>query len=305
MKAIKLLSILFLSSLLFTSCVVRNDTFLENSTAVSLEELISAYDLWYVDYNRTTGTGDVPFVSRAFTLSFFNGTLYANNNIVDIGITGNGLGIAVGSYNTFNGILETNHQLDGFNDFDVDQISVNEIRLYNPIEDVSYYLIGYQRNNFDYDQLFYDNIEYFLQEYVAWEKTSASGGTENAFDDENFLNFIPENNTTFYSSHDALGTNIDSIIWDFIGNYEIFDVEDVDNLKYLTLNYDNGDIEEFDLTVINDETISLFHVSSETTYTYSGRGFIEYRKEGGDKSVVRNNGRKRTKIKRAVKAKRN
>jgi hypothetical protein len=34
----------------------------------------------------------------------------------------------------------------------------------------TYYLIGYQRSNFDYDRLFYDNIHYFLQEYKAWEK---------------------------------------------------------------------------------------------------------------------------------------
>jgi len=304
MKAIKLLSVLFISSLLFTSCIVGNDTYIDD-TAVSLEEVVSGYDLWYVDYHRTTGTGDVPFVSKAFTLSFLNGRMYANNNIVDVGRTGNGLGIVVGSYDTFSGILETNHDLDGFVDFDVQQISLNEIRIYNPRNNVSYYLIGYHRNNFDYDKLFYDNIEYFLQEYIAWEKTDAIGGTPNAFDDENYLAFTPENITTFYSSHDTLGTNIDSLIWDFVGDYQIYDVTGYDDLKILTLNYDGGDIEEFELSVINDEKVRLYHVNSDTTYDYSGRGFVQYLKVGKSKPAVRNSNRKRTKVKRETKIRRN
>lgn len=305
MKAIKLLSIFLLSSLLFTSCVVSNDTYIDDT--ISLEELISSNDLWYIDYHRTTGTSDVPFMSKAFTVSFLNGRMYANNNIVDIGRTGNGLGIQVGNYDTFSGLLETNHTLDGANDFEVYQNSSNELRIYNPRYNVTYYLIGYQRNNFDYDKLFYDNIEYFLQEYIAWEKTDAIGGTANAFDDENYLQYTPENNTTFYSSHDGFGTNVDNIQWDFSGGYIIDNVQGVDDLKYLTLNYDNGDTEEFDLTVVNDEKISLYHVGSQTTYEYSGRGFIQYLKGGtkSSKPTVRNSGRKRTKITRATKAPRN
>lgn len=304
MKTLKLLSIFLLSSLLFTSCVVSNDTYLED-TSVSLEQLVTDYDLWYIDYHRTTGTGDIPFVSRAFTLSFLNGRLYANNNIVDIGRTGNGLGILVGNYNTYNGVLETNHDLDGYNDFDVHQISSNEIRIYNPRENVNYYLIGYQRNNFDYDKLFYENIEYFLQEYIDWEKTAVTGGTPNAFDDENYVAFTPENITTFYSSQDALGTDVDSIDWDYVGDYKIYDVAGYEDLKVLTLNYDGGYIEEFELSVINDGKISLYHIDSDTTYDFTGRGFIQYLKGGNDKPAVRNNGRKRTKVVREKKIRRN
>ena len=58
-----------------------------------------------------------------------------------------------------------------------------------------------------------------------------------------YLQFTPENNTTFYSSHDSFGTNIDNILWDFTGNYEVFDVVGFDNLKILTLNYEFGDFE--------------------------------------------------------------
>ena len=79
------------AGVLFSSCYEKTDDRIDN--AISLEELISGYDLWYVDIHRTTGNGDVPFVSIAFTLSFHNGVMYANNNIVDVGYTGNGFGI--------------------------------------------------------------------------------------------------------------------------------------------------------------------------------------------------------------------
>ncbi|TDQ28643.1 hypothetical protein [Tenacibaculum caenipelagi] len=304
MKRIKLLLLLLISGVTLTSCVVRNDIV---DDGFSLRQYISSYDLWYVDYHKTTGTGDVPFLSRAFTISFLNGTMYANNNIVDIGKTGNGLGIAVGSYGTFGTVLETRHDIDGYYEFDVVQLSSNRIRIDDLSQNVSYYLVGYQRNTFDYDMLFYDNIEYFLQEYIAWERTGASGGTSNPFDYEHYLQFTPENDVTFYSSHDPFGTNIDNINWDFTGGYIVQNVQGEQNLKYLTLNYDNGDTEEFDLTVINDETIELYHIGSGTTYIFSGRGFIQYlkgEKTSTSKPTVRNSGRKRTKIERETVPKR-
>ncbi len=300
MKTVKVSILLFISSLFFSACVFIDDE--TRLQGISLEELLSRNELWYVDYHRTTGTGDVPFMSIAFTLSFTNGSLYANNNIVDIGYTGNGLGIRVGYYNTYNGLLETDHQIDGYTAFEVYQLSNNEIRIDAVGTNVSYYLIGYQRANFDYDQLFYDNIEYFLQEYEAWEniQTSASG-TVNSFDTENFLQFTPENTTTFYASQDAVGTPIQGILWDFVGSYEVFDVQGSSDLKILTLYYDGGDTETFELTVINDSTIQLYQLSSQTTYTFIGRGFIQYLKNGTLKEQGRNTGRKRIKMKRRVK----
>jgi len=250
MKPIKLFFALLCMVPLFTACVFEDDAVLERG--IVLENALSDYDLWYVDIHRTTGTGEVPFLSRAFTISFINNTLYANNNIVDIGYTGNGYGIPVGFYTTFDGLLRANHDIDGNHDFEVFQLSPNQIRLYNYRENVSYYLIGYQSNNFDYDKLFYDNIEYFLQEFIAWKKTATIGGISNPFDAENYLQFTPENNTTFYSSQDTFGTNIDLIDWSYVGGYEIFDVLDSEDLKILTLNYDVGAIEESELSVIND-----------------------------------------------------
>lgn len=294
MKRVKLLLLTLVTSITLTSCVVQDTDF-------SLNEYISSYDLWYIDYHRTTGNGDVSFLSKAFTVSFLNGTMYANNNIVDIGKTGNGLGIAVGDYVPRGTVLETYHDLDGNYNFEVVQLADDEIRIDDLSQNVSYYLIGYQRNNFNYDKLFNDNIEYFLQEYVAWERTEESGGTPNAFDDEHFLQFTPENDVTFYSSHDAFGTNIDYINWDYEGGYQIDNISGFNNLKLLTLNYDGGDTEEFELSVINDERIQLFHLSSETTYTFSGRGFVQYLKKENKsitKSTVRNSNRKRTKIQR-------
>ena len=311
MKSIKLLLTIIITGTLFSSCsTVYQDSFDDGyQNQVSIEQIVSAYDLWYIDYNKTTGTVDIPYVSKAFTLSFINGTLYANNNIVDIGRTGNGFGIDVGTYNGFNSLLETNHDLDGANDFEVTVISNNEIRLYNYRQNVSYYLIGYQTNEFDYDKLFYENIEYFLQEYIGWEKISTKGGVENAFDNENYLAFTPENITTFYSSQDISGTQIDYINWDYVGAYEIYDVTDYEDLKILTLIYDSGDIEEFELSVINDGRIRLYNVDSETTYDFLGRGFIQYLKGESSKKeakdIVRNNGRKRTKVIRKTKNRRN
>ncbi|MBU3011169.1 hypothetical protein KO506_07125 [Polaribacter vadi] len=308
MKTLKLLFTIIIAGTLLSSCsTVYYDDY--DDYAPTLEEVVSGYDLWYVDYHKTSGSGDVPYVSRAFTLSFINGILYANNNIADIGRTGNGLGIDVGTYNSFNGVLETNHDIDGINDFNVTILSTNEIRIYNYRENVSYYLVGYNTNNFDYDKLFYENIEYLLQEYEAWAKFDAVGGTPNAFDDENFLVFTPDNVTTFYSSQDEFGTQVANINWDYVGGYEVYDVNGFEALKILTLNYDNGDIEEFELSVLDDDRISLFHYNSETTYEFAGRGFVQYLKSEKSvksaKDVVRNNDRKRTKIERKTKNRRN
>lgn len=281
-----------------------NDDHLEPEP-ITLEMVLNGYDLWYVDYHSAVGSGDVPFVANAFTLSFLNGKMYANNNLVGIGGTGEGLGIPIGFYSTIGTMLEVDHDLDGFNDFQVEQVGDNVITLYNSVENVTYYLEGYHTNTFNYDQIFYENIEYFLQEYVGWEKTYTSEtGVPNAFDYENYLAFTPEDITTFYSSEDDLGTNIDLVNWDFVGGYEVFDVEDEEALKILTLDYDNGDNEEFELTVINDEEIELYHVDSGSTYEFIGREFLQYLKNGSNKSdieSVRNMTRKRTKVQRLMK----
>lgn len=295
MNYFKLLFTLIISGTLLTSCVVIEDGV---DDRVFLNELVSGYDIWYVDYHKTTGTSNVPFLSKAFTVSFLNGTLYANNNIVDVGKTGNGLGVPVGSYNTTNGLLETHHRLDGTYGFEVVQLSPNEIRLDDVQANVSYYLIGYQRANFDYDKLFYDNIEYFLQEFVAWERVDAKNGTENPFDNEHYLRFTSENNTTFYSSKDGFGTNIDFINWNFVGDYKVYNVQERTDLKILTLNYNNQDNETFELSVINDETIQLYHTRSQTTYVFQGRNFVQYLRNEGTRKAVKTHERKRTKIKR-------
>lgn len=308
MKFLKLpFIILIILGVLLSSCstVFEDDL---RAQEIYIEQVVSKYDLWYLDYHRTIGNGDIPFVSRAFTLSFLNGILYANNNIADIGFTGNGLGIDVGTYNTFSGVLETLHDLDGRNDFEVTVTSSNEIRLYNYRQNVTYFLIGYQTNTFDYDQLFYENIEYFLQEYDAWEKTLTAGGVPNSFDEENYLRFTPESITTFYSSQDNFGTQVASINWSYVGGYEVYDVLGFQNLKILTLNYDGGDVEEFELSVVNDGKIRLYNLASEATYDFEGRGYIQYLKgdtlEKSRKASVKNSGRKRTKIKRQIKKRR-
>ena len=84
----------------------------------------------------------------------------------------------------------------------------------------------------------------------------------------------------FILSNDPFGTNVDNLLWDYTGSYEVFDVAGFDNLKILTLNYEFGDFEEFELTVVNDQVVNLFHISSQTTYEFTGRAFIQILRDG-------------------------
>lgn len=306
MKTIKLLLGTLMIGMSFTSCIVDNS--IDDPYYASLEEVITANDLWYIDYNNTAGTGDVPFLSKAFTISFINGKVFANNNLVGIGTVGNGYGIQIGFYDTFDGRLKIDHNLDGFYNFEVIQLSIDNIKLRDNYNNVTYNLIGYHKSTFDFDQVFYDNIEYFLQEYQAWEKTYTSdAGALNEFDNENFLQFTPENLTTFYSSQDNVGTTIGNIYWDYVGSYTVANVQGYDNLKILTLDYDSLGNEKFELTVINDAKISLYHLASGTTYEFSGRGYIQYLKPSSSlaKSATSDQGRARTKVFRETEIRRN
>ncbi|WP_452232746.1 nicotinic acid mononucleotide adenyltransferase [Lacinutrix sp. MEBiC02595] len=289
MKTTKLLSIFASIAFLFTSCYhedVYVDDYNNNNNnpvpTVSLNQLLGTYELWYVDINQTVGYGETRFLQTAFTISFRNGVLYANNNLVGIGSQGNGFGISVGYYDTYNMILDVDHAIDGFETFDVYQIDYNTIELYNPNNDTSYFLHGYQRASFDYDFVFYDNIHYFMQEYEAWEKTFTSNyGALNEFDNENYLQFLTGGNgSTFRSSQDATGTNANNLYWDYSGIYGIGDVSGNIYQKTLTLDYDYFDNEFFELSVINDSTIELFHNASGTLYEFKGRGYIPYLKTG-------------------------
>lgn len=285
MKTLKLLTGVALFATLFTSCVaeVIVDDYNNNvQPGISLNQLLNSYELWYIDINETAGSGETPFLQIAFTVSFRNGTLYANNNLVGIGSQGSGFGIPVGYYGTNNMILDVDHDIDGIESFDVYQIDNNTIELYNPFNDTSYFLNGYQRSNFDYDFVFYDNIHYFMQEYEAWEKTYTSDfGALNEFDNENFLQFLAGgNDSTFRSSQDPVGMNPNNLLWDYTGDYGIGNVSGNMYLKTLVLDYDYFDNEFFELSVINDQTVELFHADSGTLYEFKGRGYIQYLKNG-------------------------
>ncbi len=276
MKTLKLLSVFALAATLFTSCYT--EVIVDDEPGISLNQLLNTHELWYVDINQTLGYGETPFLQIAFTLSFRGGTLYANNNLVGIGSQGNGYGIPVGVYDTYDMILDIDHDIDGFVTFDVYQIDSNTIELYNPNNDTSYFLHGYQRSNFDYDFVFYDNIHYFLQEYEAWEKTFTSEeGVLNEFDNENYLQFLAGgNDSTFRSSQDINIGNVNNIYWDYTGVYGVQDIQGNDYLKNLTLDYDFFDNEYFELNVINDGLIELYHPTSGTFYEFEGRGYIQF-----------------------------
>lgn len=277
MKALKLLFGFVLAATLFTSC--HTNTVYEESP-ISVNQLLSSYDLWYVDINQTAGYGETPFLQIAFTLSFRNGVVYANNNLVGFGPNGqgNGYGIDVGEYDAYDMILDVYHDLDGFQSFDVYQIDYDTIELYNPSNDTSYFLHGYQKSTFDYDFVFYDNIHYFLQEYNAWEKTYTSQmGALNEFDNENYLQFLAGgNDSEFRSSKDYNISNTNTIYWDYTGIYGVGNIKGNTHLKTLTLDYDYFNNEFFELSVLNDQVIELYHAKSGTTYEFTGRGYIQY-----------------------------
>lgn len=299
MRVIKLLLGFLMIGILSTSCyteVVLDDDFVA-APIFNVNAALQSHELWYVDINATRGNGEVPFLQRAFTISFTGGTVYANNNIVGIGKTGNGLGIDVGYYDPLSGAVEIDHDVDGFWLFEVYERSGNTLEFYHVPTDTSYFLKGYQRSNFDYELVFYDNIQYFLQEYGAWEKVFTSEeGALNDFDDETYLQFLSGDNGDFFrSSIDPNGTPINDLVWDYEGDYQVYDVQGDDTLKTLTLDYDFLGNDYFELYVINDSTIELYHPSSETVYEFRGRGYIQYLKS--DKTVP---GKKRKKTSNPV-----
>ena len=52
MKTVKIFLVMLFAGALFSSCYEITDDRIDN--AISLEELISGYDLWYVDIHRST-----------------------------------------------------------------------------------------------------------------------------------------------------------------------------------------------------------------------------------------------------------
>lgn len=284
MRTIKLLFATLTLGLLVSSCyteVIIEDEYIE-APFVHLNTVLKSYELWYVDINATSANGEVPFLQRAFTISFNGEILYANNNLVGIGKTGNGYGLDIGYFNTDNGSLQIDHDLDGYWNLEVFVVNNNTIELYDAKSRTSYFLEGYQRNNFDYDMVFYDNLQYLLQEYDVWEKIATSEeGALNDFDSENYLQFYNDGNINmFNSSVDPYGMHFNDILWDYRGEYSLFDVYNDETLKTLTLDYEYMGNDYFELYVINDSTIELYHSSSKTVYKFRGKGFITYLKSG-------------------------
>lgn len=302
MKTMKLLTVVALVATFFTSCytevIVQDDIAGGNVTpAFVLDDVLNDYEIWYVDIDRSSGNTVIPFLQKAFTISFRNGNIFANNNLSGIGNNGGGFGIDVGVYDTFPNLeLDVAHDLDGNYSFDVHTLSGNEIELFHPTTGARYVLVGYQRSTFDYDLVFYNNIHYFLQEFEAWEKIYTSdAGDVNPFDYENFLQFLPAGqNGNFRSSEDTNGTPIDTIFWDYDGIYDVDDVPGDFYLKTLTLDYNFPDNEFFELTVLNDNTIALYQVSTGTTYRFRGKGYIQYRTVQGSKGETTPKLRKKT-----------
>ena len=277
-------SAILLLALTLQSCTteVWVDDVVTGPTPWQTRQLLESHELWYVDIHATQGPGEVPFLQTAFTLTFGQGTLLANNNLVGIGKSGDGLGVPIGTYAPLDGAVEIYHALDGLWALEVFPAGSHGLELYDPHTGTSYFLQGYSRAGFNYDQLFYDNINFFLQEYSAWEKTFASeAGALNDFDAEQFLQFLAGGaSDTFRSSLDVPGTPLPSLQWDYEGIYTVYDVPGDPELKTLTLDYDFMGNDYFELYVLDDGNIELYHPVSGTVYRFSGRGYRQFLKEG-------------------------
>ena len=71
MKTLKLLFGLILVGTLTTSCyteVVVEDEYIEEP-GITLGEMLTSHDLWYINIHQTEGNGEVPFLQRAFKCS--------------------------------------------------------------------------------------------------------------------------------------------------------------------------------------------------------------------------------------------
>jgi hypothetical protein len=79
-----------------------------------------------------------------------------------------------------------------------------------------------------------------------------------------------------------LGIQASNLIWDYEGIYGIGDISGNSYLKTLTLDYDFFDNEYFELNVINDGLIELYHPVSGSYYEFAGRGYIQYKSVGGN-----------------------
>lgn len=285
MKWLKLL--LPVAGVVLTSCtttLITEEHVLESPTA---HEILAEKDVWYIAIHETRGNEAPNFMQVAFTLSFDRGVLLANNNLTGIGETGNGMGEVVGYYNISGAFLDIDHDLDGIKNLHIDVINDSHIRLTDRFSGVSYTLYGYYIDEFDYEAVFYDNIDYFLQEYEIWEKTYTSHfGAINEFDQENFLQFTEAGGDfVFRSSIDHKSVDLQQIFWDYSGLYQVYDVPGELYLKTLTLDYDFLNNDYFEVYVVDKSTIELFHPASGTVYEFTGRLPVRYLKPDASQKV--------------------
>lgn len=258
----KIIFILF-GVLFFVSCQIKDDY------ELTLDEKLHQYDLWFVNKQESSGV-IIPFFEKSFTVSFSRGMLYSNINLVGIGTRGNGIGQQSGFYSAADIFLGITYKGQGYS-FEVEQISDNKIVLHDRYSDAKYVLEGYQRSRFDYNRVFMENLQYFLQEYEVWEKVGQQGGNPNPFDAETYLKFIPEGGDRyFFASRSPSNLVIPAINWDYRGQYFI-------NNQELTLIFE-GTQQRFLINIVNDATIELTHFNSGTKYQFVGFGNIVYTK---------------------------
>lgn len=279
----KLLLLFLITILVGCNHFYEPDVIVVNQRPVreSTSQKVFSQDLWIL---QESNGAVVPFIDRAFTISMSGGDLYANNNIFRLGAIGDGYGDRIGSVSFYKDLLELNHQQEGLFAFYVDRINVNTIRLTEIDTGVFYVFTGYRLNHFNFDQLFFENLEFLLQEFQAWENTQTLNGVSNRFDQENYIQFQP--NGVFRTSIDPNGLSIDRVLWKYTGTYQVETIPNNLEQKRLFLSYADGSRESFLIKVNQDYEVSLCHDQSRTDYVFTGRKNIIYNKQKGPKKQV-------------------
>lgn len=268
-----LLSLLF-SIIILSSCSSDDDNATNQPQSNSIEELLGSYDLWYVEPDQYTS--DFELGQEAITFSFVENQLYANKNL--IGFDPELIGNEESTYTVEQTGNNASITIDDTS-FTVFGVSGNSLKLVNSYDNsTAFYITGYAANDFPLDDIFYERMAHFFNEYKFWQKTA----TENPDDNEgNFatLNYIEFSEVrNFRSSEDTEDLTYDQINWQYQGSYRLTtensEEEPISNELIFIYHTDENEEEiandTLKVNVLNENRIQLSEPDLNIHYTFEG-----------------------------------
>lgn len=220
MKFSKFLFIAF-SFLVLSSCSSDDDGGGDSPQRASLNETLTAYDLWLVE--TVQATSEISFIQDAVTFSFDGDQIKGKYNLVNF--DSNDDGNAVANY-TIEEISKTDVRLTAKDiEFKVFGTAANGIKLVDAASGDKFYLTGYQKNDFPIDHILYLKLPHLFNEYKVWKKESSDvpADADSQFMPTNFIKFEPIRQ--FKTSPNATTTNIDDVIYTEQGSYGVEQIQ--------------------------------------------------------------------------------